>query len=91
MICLSQPGMRAIALKRDGKLAWQAPGGRPLQIAAVVLIAAIYVGQLFSVSGRETLLAGIIWLLIATGYYFAIGKKRFLASEAERSAISANK
>lgn len=91
MICLSQPGMRAIALKRDGKLAWQAPGGRPLQIAAVVLIAAIYVGQLFSVSGRETLLAGIIWLLIATWYYFAIGKKRFLASEAERSAISANK
>lgn len=77
MICLSQPGMRRIALKRDGELKWTAPGGRPLQIAAVVLIVAIYVGQLFSESGRNTLLAGVIWLAIATIYYFLVGKKSF--------------
>lgn len=77
MICLSQPGMRKIALKRDGKLKWRSPGGRVLQIVAVVLIIGIYVGQLFSESGRNTLIAGVIWLIIATAYYFAVGKKSY--------------
>lgn len=77
MICLSQPRMREIAIKRDGVLKWKAPGGRPLQIAAVVLILGIYVGQLFSESGRDTLIAGVIWLIIATTYYFVIGKKSY--------------
>ncbi|MEE8737211.1 amino acid permease [Bifidobacterium subtile] len=82
MICLSQPGMRKIALERDGDLKWKAPGGRPLQIIAVLLILAIYIGQLFSDSGRNTIIAGVIWLLIATAYYFAIGKKSYAKSTA---------
>ena len=90
MICLSQPRMHDIAIKRDGGLKWSAPGGRPLQIAAVVLIVAIYVGQLFSESGRNTLIAGVVWLIIATAYYFAVGKKSF-ESKAKALQDSATK
>ena len=48
----------------------------------VLLILAIYIGQLFSDSGRNTIIAGVIWLLIATAYYFAIGKKSYAKSAA---------
>lgn len=76
MIALSQPGMRKIIQRDDpSQLKWKAPGAKGVQVVVVILIAIIFIAQLFVPGGKVTLIAGCTWLVIASIYYFAIGKR----------------
>ncbi len=80
MICLSEPGMRK-RLEAQGRLLWKVPGNPITQWVAVILIAVIFLGLLTYESGRYILLAGLIWLGLASVYYFAIGRRTYKAQE----------
>jgi len=76
MIALSQPKMRKIVEAEDpSRLKWKAPGAKVIQVIVVILMIGIFTAQLFVPGGKVILLAGMIWLAIASVYYFTIGKK----------------
>ena len=76
MIALSQPGMRKIIkANNSGVLKWQVPFYPYIQYLAVILMLAIFVGQLFVPGGWVILAVGIGWLVFASLYYFLIAKK----------------
>ncbi|HGA7338530.1 TPA: amino acid permease [Salmonella enterica subsp. enterica serovar Saintpaul] len=75
MIALSQPAMRQLAL-RDGALLYRAPAAHILQPVTVVLIVLVMAGQFFTDGGDITLLTVLVWLSIASTYYYFVVRKK---------------
>lgn len=85
MICLSQPRMRK-HLEAEGRLLWKAPGTPYIQWIAIALILATFTGQFFIEKGYIMILSGVGWVIFTLLYYQFIGKSRFLAVQAAKSA-----
>lgn len=81
MIALSQPTLHRIAL-HDGTLKYRAPAARRIQPLTVGLIVLVMAGQFFTDGGGITLLTVLVWLAIASAYYFfVVRKNRRLSDE----------
>ena len=75
VISLSEPRIKKIAAQ-NGRLKFVAPFSPYLQYVAVILMLAIFIGQLFVPGGYITLIAGGCWLIFATLYYEVFAKQQ---------------
>ncbi len=77
MIALSQPGLRRMLQENSPeKLTWRVPFFPHTQRLAVILMAAVFVAQVFLTSGRTVLMAGVAWIILISIYYYLLVKRR---------------